>query len=92
MDKGVILYPCYFDSDLMRSEGRRVPRTSGVQNPDAGDIERILKKNHIQYSREPKSHPAYWWKGQGRIIVEYTGSKGDLIHLIGSSLKTPEKS
>lgn len=92
MDKGLVLYPCYFDCDLKRSEGRRVPRSAGVQNPEPAVIERILTKNHIVCKREPKSHPAFWWKGQGRIIAEYSGSKAELINLISHALKTPDKS
>lgn len=91
MDKGVVLYPCYFDRDLMRSEGRRVPRLKGVQNPEPGVIERILIKNNIKCRREPKSHPSYWWKGQGRIIAEYSGNKGELILLVSNALTNPEK-
>lgn len=91
MDKGVILYPCYFDSELMRSEGRRVSRGTGVAHPEPGDIERILKANRIPFTRESKSHPAYWWKHQGRFVVEHTGSKGELIALISSGLKNAEK-
>jgi len=91
MDKGVILYPCYFDSDLMRSEGRRVSYDTGIAHPEPGDIERILKTNHITYNRETKSHPAYWWKHQGRFMVEYSKTKGELVNLIGTSLKSSQK-
>ncbi len=91
MDKGVILYPCYFDRELMRSEGRRVSLDTGVSNPEPGDIERILKANKIPYVREPKSHPAYWWKNQGRFVVDYTGPKRELIALISTGLKNRGK-
>ncbi|PWR71059.1 signal recognition particle subunit SRP19/SEC65 family protein [Methanospirillum stamsii] len=90
MDKGVILYPCYFDSDLTRTEGRRVPRSKGVQNPEPVAIERILKKQKIPYNREQKSHPSYWWKGQGRFVAEFTGTKGELINIVSMGLKSPE--
>ena len=91
MDKGVILYPCYFDSELMRSEGRRVSRGTGVAHPEPGDIERILKANRIPFTCESKSHPAYWWKHQGRLVVEHSGSKGELIALVSSGLKNAGK-
>jgi len=91
MDKGVILYPCYFDSELMRSEGRRVSHDTGVAHPEPGDIERILKANRISFTRESKSHPAYWWKHQGRFVIEYPGSKGELIALVSSGLKNAGK-
>jgi len=91
MNKGVILYPCYFDSELMRSEGRRVSRDMGVTHPEPGDIERILKSNNIPFTRESKSPPSYWWKHQGRFVVEYPGTKHELISLISSGLKSAGK-
>jgi len=87
MEKGVILYPCYFDSDLRRSEGRRVSQGSGASHPEPMDIERILKANQIPFNRESKSHPSFWWKHQGRFIVDYSGPKSVLINLIGNALK-----
>jgi signal recognition particle subunit SRP19 len=71
----------------MRSEGRRVPRTGAVAHPDPGEIERILKVHNIAYIREMKSHPAYWWKHQGRFLVDFQGTKKDLISLISADLK-----
>lgn len=87
----MILYPCYFDSELMRSEGRRVSLDTGVAHPEPGDIERILKAKKILFTRESKSHPAYWWKNQGRFVVEYPGPKKDLIALVSSGLKNRGK-
>lgn len=91
MNKGQILYPCYFDSDLRRSEGRRVPGSLSVQSPAPGDIERILKSHRIRYQRENRSHPSFWWKQEGRFVVEYDGTKRDLIRLIGTSLRDSKK-
>ena len=60
-------------------------------HPEPGDIERILKANRISFTRESKSHPAYWWKHQGRFVIEYPGSKGELIALVSSGLKNAGK-
>jgi len=90
MDKGLVLYPCYFNSSLKRSEGRRVPLLSGVQNPEPVIIERILTRKQVPFRREKKSHPSYWWKGQGRIVADFKGTKGELIRLISNELKNSE--
>jgi len=91
MDKGLILYPCYFDSNLTRKEGRRTPLSLSVQNPVPDEIERILKSNQIKFQKEKKTHPSFWWKHEGRFIAEYEGSKQSLITLIGEALKKTGK-
>lgn len=91
MDKGLILYPCYFDRSLKRSEGRRTSRAMSVQEPSPSTIERILKSNKITFTHEEKSHPAYWWKREGRFMVDYTGTKRELISIIGKALSDTGK-
>ena len=91
MDKGLILYPCYFDSSITRNEGRRTPLSLSVQSPVPEEIERILKSNKIRYQREKKAHPSFWWKHEGRFVVSYEGSKQSLITLVGDALKNTGK-
>lgn len=87
MEKGLILYPCYFDAKLMRNEGRRVPRESAVQAPAIPDIERALASQGIPYRREKKSHPAWWWKHEGRVIAECTGPKSELLSKVAIEIR-----
>jgi len=81
-----ILYPCYFDATLMRTEGRKVPLGKAVKNPVLADIETALKKNGVKYRTEPKSHPARWDRREGRILAEWDKPKGVLLNLICSKL------
>jgi len=87
MEKGLILYPCYFDSKLSREEGRRVARESAVQTPGVAEIERALASCGVKYRREKKSHPAWWWKNEGRVIAECDGPKTDLLKRVAFELK-----
>ena len=43
-----ILYPCYFNANLMRGEGRRITRSRAVKDPSLADIERAVKRCGIQ--------------------------------------------
>ncbi|MDN7026155.1 signal recognition particle protein Srp19 [Methanoculleus sp. FWC-SCC1] len=74
-----ILYPCYFDAGLQRSEGRRVPRPMAVKNPALADIEGALKQLKVSYHVEEKSHPGHWAERGGRVIANWDRSKEDLI-------------
>jgi signal recognition particle subunit SRP19 len=87
MDKGLILYPCYFDAKLRRDEGRRVARDSAVHSPAAPDIERALASCGIRYRREKKSHPSWWWKNEGRIIADCNWPKTRLLKSVAMELR-----
>jgi signal recognition particle subunit SRP19 len=74
-----ILYPCYFDAALQRSEGRRVSRSMAVKNPTLADIEGALKQMKVSCHAEEKHHPAHWAERGGRVIADWDRSKEDLI-------------
>jgi signal recognition particle subunit SRP19 len=87
MEKGLILYPCYFDARISREEGRRVARGVAVQTPAVPDIERALAICGVKYRREKKSHPAWWWKHEGRVIAECEGPKTTLLKKVAAELR-----
>ena len=82
-----ILYPCYFDSGITRDEGRRVSRSRAIKEPTIGDIEKAVKRCHLRYRTEQKSHPAYWWKHEGRIVVSWEQGKEKLLATVAGALE-----
>ena len=82
-----ILYPCYFDSALTRDDGRRVSRSRAIKEPTIGDIEKAVKRCHLRYRTEQKSHPAYWWKHEGRIVVSWEQGKEKLLATVAGALE-----
>jgi signal recognition particle subunit SRP19 len=82
-----VLYPCYFNANLKRSEGRRVPRPRSVRDPSLSDLEKAVKKCGVRYRLEQKSHPAFWWKREGRIIVTWGEGKEKLLKKIAGCLE-----
>ncbi|MDI6719176.1 MAG: signal recognition particle subunit SRP19/SEC65 family protein [Methanomicrobiales archaeon] len=82
-----ILYPCYFDSALARSEGRRVPRSLGVKSPTLVDLEKAAKKCRLQYRIEQKPHPAHWTRREGRLVVVWSEGKEALIRRIARCIE-----
>ncbi|NYT07401.1 MAG: signal recognition particle protein Srp19 [Methanomicrobiales archaeon] len=81
-----ILYPCYFNAGLTRSEGRRVPRSRAIRDPTLADVEKAVKRCRLRYRTEQKSHPAYWWKNEGRIVVNWEQGKEKLLATVAGSL------
>ena len=86
MKKECIIYPCYFDSQSTREQGRRVPLSIAKPDPSMKDIVIALKKNRLSYHLEEKPHPAFWWKGDGRVIVTHAGSKQELLHKLANDI------
>lgn len=77
------LYSCYFDSALTRSQGRRVPREMAQENPQIRAIHKAAKKAGLSARiEEGVAHPAHWPKNDGRVIVEWKGSKEELMKKI----------
>jgi signal recognition particle subunit SRP19 len=81
-----ILYPCYFDATLQRREGRRVRKGLAVKSPEPAVIEAALRRMDLQYRKEEHHHPARWAEREGRIVVEWEGSKEDLIQQVAQNL------
>jgi len=81
-----ILYPCYFNASIPRSQGRRVPHQEGVKGPSVADIGRALKKIGIRFRAEEHHHPAHWMRHEGRIITEWKDSKSALIKKVAKQM------
>jgi signal recognition particle subunit SRP19 len=82
-----VLYPCYFNAGLTRQQGRRIPRSRAVKDPALPDIERAVKRCGVRYRIEQKSHPAYWWKHEGRIVVSWSQVKEQLLKKVAANLE-----
>ena len=81
-----ILYPCYFDATLQRREGRRVAKNLGAKSPEMPAIEAVLRRMKVPHRGEEHPHPARWAAREGRIVVEWEGSKEDLIRKVARGL------
>lgn len=81
-----ILYPCYFDTTLKRREGRRVAKNLGAKSPEIPAIEAALRRMKVPHRVEEHHHPARWAEREGRLVVEWEGSKEDLIRKVARGL------
>jgi signal recognition particle subunit SRP19 len=81
-----ILYPCYFNGALKRSEGRRVPLKAGVKSPSLAELERALKRSGLTFHAEDKPHPAHWERHEGRVVVDWKKGKETLIKKVAQQM------
>lgn len=84
-----ILYPCYFDASLTRAQGRRVVQELAVQQPNTAQLVRAAKAAGLPIIEEElkASHPAQWFAGGGRVRIEFSGSKEELLKIIAEKLR-----
>ena len=86
-DKPLVIYPEYFDFNLKRSEGRKVPANISVKRPNIDELYSITKDIGNDVKKSSKSHPSNWSAEQGSINLFYEGKKMELLHKIGKELK-----
>ena len=86
-----IVYPEYFDSNLKRSEGRKVPLNQSVKNPTVDEIYSVIVDSAILSSKSQKSYSGNWALCKGSLEVTYDKSKVSLLHKIGKGLKSLRK-
>ncbi|MBN2734815.1 MAG: signal recognition particle subunit SRP19/SEC65 family protein [Methanomicrobiaceae archaeon] len=91
MERERVLYPCYFNETLTRSEGRRVKKSDAVKNPLTRNILTAVKKMGLTATAETKSHPAHWLSKEGRVLVKWEKSKELLIQNVAEKLKQDNK-
>lgn len=65
-----VIYPEYFDRDLSRSEGRRVPLKKAGEEPSLKKLIYACKKLDIDFeAEEDKAYPGRWWEKKGRLLI-----------------------
>ena len=90
-DRAIVIYPEYFDFNLNRSQGRKVPVNISVKKPNVEEIFGILKNLGSSVTKSQKSHPSNWHSELGSINLFYEGTKVSLLHKIGKELKIIRK-
>jgi signal recognition particle subunit SRP19 len=86
-DNKYIIYPIYFDANVSRKNGRRVPLNLSVEKPDLSDILKTAKNLGFHPEIEnDSSHPLRHWKSEGRILIDKKKSKQSMILQISKSL------
>ena len=81
------LYPCYFDRALTRRQGRRVPQALAQETPQIKAIHKAAKRAGLSARMdEGAAHPTRGSKKDGRVIVEWKGSKEELMKKIAKKI------
>ena len=82
------LYPCYFNAELTRDKWRRLAKDIAVPSPNLAQVARAAKQCGFTVLDEERdvAHPAHWFSKEGRLRVEYEGSKEELLEKVAHKL------
>ena len=89
--KPIVIYPEYFDHNLKRSEGRKVPLSEAVRSPKIDELSSLLSKIGCNFQTSKSNHSGNWSNMLGSLKVNIDLSKTQLIHKLGSGLKELRK-
>ncbi len=84
----ITIWPQYLNQDLSLKEGRKISKEDAVKEPSLNDIERALKRLGLTYNIQKEfSYPGKWYEKSGRVLVEWEGTKLELIREISLKIK-----
>ncbi len=84
----ITIWPQYLDKNLSLKEGRKISKEDAVKEPTLSDIERALKRLGLTFNVQKEfSYPGKWYEKSGRILVEWEGTKLELIREISLKIK-----
>ena len=76
----ITIWPQYLDKDLTLKQGRKVSKDLAIKEPALNDIERALKRLGLKYTIDKeRAYPGKWYEKSGRILVEWEGTKLELL-------------
>lgn len=82
-----VIWTVYFDRNVSRKEGRRVPKKLAVENPSIDKIFQIAKELELNPVIERDArHPSRPWRRDGRVLVDKKDRKEKLIRKIAEKL------
>ncbi len=84
----ITIWPQYINKNLTINEGRKISKEFAVKDPSLNDIERALKRLGLKYSVQKEvSYPGKWYEKSGRILVEWEGTKLELLKEVSLKIK-----
>jgi len=76
----------YFDSELKRSEGRRVPLSSATRAPTLPELTEATRRLNLQPQPQAARYPDHPLKDSGYVSVTKSGAKHALLLKIAREL------
>jgi signal recognition particle subunit SEC65 len=78
----------YFDQNLGRKQGRKLPKSLTVPNPKPEEILKVCRELGYECETEEKKHPSTWYRPSALIVVKVPSNlrKYELMKIFGKKL------
>ena len=84
----ITIWPQYLDKNLTLSQGRKISKENAVSSPTMDEIEKALKRLGLTYNvQKERAYPGKWYEKSGRALVEWEGTKLELLKEVSLKLK-----
>ncbi len=83
----VIIWPAFLDSDLSRSEGRRLRRKRCVKSPPLDEMLEAATTLGIEARVEKKSYPRRWAEDRRALVLEERVPRSKAIPMISDEIR-----
>ncbi|MBA7532766.1 hypothetical protein ES705_24996 [subsurface metagenome] len=86
--KKMVIWPAYLTVGKTRGGGRIVSRRNAVKSPKVEEIEKVARILNLEPEVEKeKAYPKTHWDKSGRVLVNKTGRKGEIVNAIAKGIK-----
>ena len=87
-----IIWPVYIDSKKTKLDGRKIPMVDAVSSPKLREISKAAKKLGLNPEVEKtKSYSRSWWEISGRVAVDKTMPKREILIKISKIIQGNRK-
>ena len=87
-----IIWPVYIDSKKTKHDGRRIPMVDAVSSPKLREISKAAAKLGLNPEVEKtKSYSRSWWEISGRVAVDKTMPKREILIKISKLIQGNRK-
>ncbi|MBI3840887.1 MAG: signal recognition particle subunit SRP19/SEC65 family protein [Thaumarchaeota archaeon] len=81
-----VIWLGYFNSELKRREGRRVPLSAATKAPSLEELGEACRRLNLQPIPQPARHPAASWRDSGYVSVIKQKPKKALLLKVAKEL------
>ncbi len=83
-----IIWPAYIDSKKTKHDGRKISLEYAINTPKLREISRAAKKLGLNPEVEKnKSYSRSWWENSGRVSVDKTMPKREIMMKISNIIR-----
>ena len=84
----ITIWPQYLNKNLSLKEGRKISKEDCVKDPSMNEIEKALKRLGLSYNIDKeRAYPGKRYEKSGRALVEWEGTKLELIREVSLKIK-----